>query len=444
MASTHNAFTFRNGRVLSRRRVAASGAIGLYAAFSSACAGGQTGDEHTDTGDIIQELSGDAERLAASGSLPNSASSDGWEFGWKLYGEEAGTENTFFSPYSISVASAMLVAGAGGQTKTEIQSALEFSSEGDIFNQAWNSVAQALEARNRPGSEEANAQALRVTNDLWLAPAFRPLPAFLDTLSAYYGASTFLAPFDTDPEAARQAINDKIADDTEQLIPDLLPQNSVNDAVFVLTNAIYFKANWVSEFAPSATADAPFTALTGASAVVPMMHTTYTANHVSTADYEAISLPYDHNELELVAVMPTEGTFTAFAEALTASSIRSITDSLEPAYVALSFPKISIDGNVPLKARLQALGMASAFEPANADFTAIGSNIYISDAFHQAKLVIDEKGTEAAAATAIVGVATSLPPEPIAAVFDHPFVFFIRDIQTNALLFVGQYVTPGD
>ncbi|MEY2931049.1 MAG: hypothetical protein RL033_1798, partial [Pseudomonadota bacterium] len=158
--------------------------------MSLGCGGGQTGDEQTgDNGTLLQELRGTAQRVAANGNLPNAASSDTWDFGWKFYHEEASPEaNAFFSPYSISVASSMLVAAARGETKTEIDAALSFSGDtGPAFHQARNDVALALEGRNRPGTEQTNAQALRVSNDLWLEPSFRPASEYLDTLSAYYG-----------------------------------------------------------------------------------------------------------------------------------------------------------------------------------------------------------------------------------------------------------------
>lgn len=411
------------------------------AALAIGCGdGGQTGDEH---GGPIQELKGTAQRLSASGSLPNSASADGWEFGWRFYAEEATPEeNAFFSPYSISVASSMLIAGAAGETKAEMQEALSFSTEGDAFHQARNSVAQALAARNRTATEEVNAQTLRVTNDFWMDPEFRPTSSFLDTLSAYYGASAFLAPFATEPETARLAINDKVATDTEQLIPDLLPPNSItNDVAFVLTNALYFKARWQTEFPKSATADEPFQAQSGASVNVPMMRTELSAGHFSGAAYEAVALPYQQNELELVAIMPAEGSFDAFVDGLTAEAVARIQGELEPAYLDLRFPKLDIKAKVPLKERLQALGMQQAFEQ-GADFSALAPNVYISDAFHDATISIDEEGTVAAAATAFVGVVVSAPPTPMPVVFDHPFVFFVRDIETNALLFVGHYANP--
>jgi serpin B len=408
--------------------------------------GGQTGDEHTESGNgVIEELTGTAQRLAASGDLPNSASADGWDFGWKFYEAEADpTQNTFFSPYSISVASSMLIAGAAGGTKTEMQAALEFSTDGDAFHRARNSVAQALDARNRTATADQNAQTLRVVNDFWLDPSFRPLPSFLDTLSAYYGASAYLAPFGTDAEAARAAINEKVATDTEGLIEDLLPENSVNEAVFVLTNALYFKARWQYQFFPDSTAQEPFTLQSGASVTVPMMHTQLlSAAQVVSDDYTAIAVPYDRHELELVAIMPAPGTFDAFVASLDAATVTRITNELEPAAVDLGLPKLTIKAKVPLRERLMELGMLQAFDQGLADFSALSNEAtFISKAFHDATISIDEEGTVAAAATAFVGVPVSAPEVIIPITLDHPFVFFVRDVQSNALLFVGHYAAP--
>ena len=419
-------------------------ALGGSAALLLGCGstGGQTGDEHSGP---IEQLTGATQRLAASGSLPNSASADGWSFAWKLYAAEADpAENTFFSPYSISVASSMLIAGAAGETKAEMQDALDFSNDGDAFHQARNGVAQALEARNRTATSEQNAQTLRVVNDLWLEPTFRPLPTFLDTLSSYYGASVYLAPFATDPAAARLAINDKVATDTEQLILDLLPDTAIDEqTAFVLTNALYFKARWNLPFDARQTADAPFAAQSGESVPVSMMHTEQITEHVSTDDYEAVTLPYDRGQLELVAIMPRAGTFDGFVQGLGADDVERIAGELEPINIALGFPKLGIESEVPLKDRLLALGMRQAFDDDAADFSALSSApVYISEAFHKATIEIDEEGTVAAAATAFVGVGVSAPPPPIPVTFDRPFVFFIRDVQTNALVFVGHYANP--
>lgn len=383
-------------------------------------------------------------RVSPGGDLPNSASADGWAFGWKFYHEEASPEqNVFFSPYSISTACGMLVAGAAGQTKSEIDTALSFSGNtGADFHQARNSVSQALAQRNHAATQERQAQTLRVSNDLWLQPDFRPTAEFLNTLSAYYGASTFLAPFDTDPEASRLAINDKVASDTEQLIQELLPEGSIDRAVaFVLTNAMYFKARWESEFSKDATADEPFLTASGEQSV-PMMHGYPNGRHYAGSDYEAIALPYFGRELELVAIMPPAGTFDSFVDSLTAQSVSTALSRLTGAALDLRFPKFGIQSDVPLKERLRALGMQQAFQPGAADFSPLSPTpVYISDAFHQAVLSIDEEGTTAAAATALVARDES-EPQFIQVVFDHPFVFFIRDVQTDALLFVGHFATP--
>jgi serpin B len=304
-------------------------------------------------------------------------------------------------------------------------------------------VALALDSRNREGNADRNAQVLRVVNDVWLAPSFRPKASFLDTLSAYYGASSYIAPFDTDPEAARLAINDKIAEDTEQLIEDLLPAGSITpDVAFVLTNALYFKARWQNEFAVSATLSEPFESQSGQSVPVDMMHAELDTSLALTDDYVAVALPYDRNELELVAIMPTAGSFESFVSGLSAEAALAIASELAPGRVRLGFPKLSIEASVPLKSRLQELGMQQAFGD-GADFSALSDGpISISDAFHKATIAIDEEGTVAAAATAFVAIAVSQPPPGTPVTFDHPFVFFVRDVQTNALLFVGHYSAP--
>jgi len=414
--------------------------------LTCACGGGQTGDEQTgDAGSVLQELRGTAKRVSASGSLPNSASKDGWEFGWKFYHEEAKPEqNTFFSPYSISVCTAMLVEGAVGETKNEIDTALSFSNDnGPTFHEARNVIAQALEQRNHAGNENQNEQALHVSNDLWLARGFRPTPTFLNTLSAYYGAGTFLAPFEDDPEAARAAINQKVARDTEQLIDQLLPEGSIVPGVqLVLTNALYFKSRWEGQFTKSLTKNEPFTDFAGAAHDTPMMHGFMSGAHFTGPGYEAIALPYSGGELELVAIMPSPGTFSTFVAGLDADAVATAVTRLQSAELELTFPKLEFTNKVPLDERLSALGMRQAFSD-GADFSGLGApSVFISGAFHQATLKLDEEGTEAAAATAFVAVNTSLPPPPVPVVFDHPFVFFIRDVQSNALLFVGHFAKP--
>jgi serpin B len=419
--------------------------------FALGCAhGGQTGEEADGSGmgkgEVIHEIRGTAERLEATGPEKGPASADNQDFAWRIFAlESTPDQNTVLSPYSISVAAAMLSAGAGGETLSEIREALGFTTEGDAFHAAHNRLLQSLEARNHEGSEETNAQTLKLTNDFWMLPELRPTEAFLDVLSAYYGIGVHLARFDTKPEASRQAINAKVAEDTGQLIDELLPEGSIDAAVvFVLTNAIYFKANWAEEFTPSLTERLPFQTNAGESLETPLMHNaSFEARYEAASDFTAVALPYFGEELELVAIMPTLGTFESFVQGLDAARVESILGGLESGLVDLRFPKFEIEAEVPLKEHLQALGMVQAFSSISADFGLIAPGVYISDAFHDATLILDEEGTEAAAATAFVGSQTSAPIDtPVPLVFDHPFVFLIRDVPTDATLFVGQFVSP--
>jgi len=227
------------------------------------------------------------------------------------------------------------------------------------------------------------------------------------------------------------------------LIDELLPPGSIDpDVIFVLTNAIYFKSRWASPFSVAATEPGPFVTNSDDTAEALLMHQSeFSVPHQITDDYAAVALPYSGRELELVAIMPAAGTFEEFVDGLDAARIEAIRGGLENGYVDLRFPKFEIEASLPLREHLEALGMVQAFSQA-ADFGLIHDDAFISDAFHDATIILDEEGTEAAAATAFVGSWLSAPPPGVPLTFDRPFVFYIRDIPTNAILFVGQYVTP--
>lgn len=432
-----------------------SGNVGLLALSVSyllalGCgSGGQTGDEWADN-EYTREIRGTAQRLVANDADSAQASADNQDFAWRLFALESDSvQNTVFSPYSISVAAAMLSAGAVGETLSEMQTALGFSTEGDAFHGAHNALQQQLESRNREATAESNnqdsqnAQSLRVSNDVWVLPDNLPKEAFLNTLSANYGAGVQLTRFNEEPEASRLAINEKVANDTEQLIDELLPPNSITSKVaMVLTNAVYFKANWLTKFAEAGTQPDAFENNAGETIATDFM-TTETSFRVNRTDnYSAISLPYSGNELELVAIMPTQGTFEAFVQGLNATSVDSIVNDLEESRIRLSFPKFEIKASLPLKDQLIELGMVRAFDENLADFSNVLPGTFIDKVFHDAKIIVNEKGTEAAAATAFISIPSSIPPPGTPIEFNHPFVFLIRDIETNATLFVGQFVQP--
>lgn len=411
------------------------------------CGGGESespdngGADGTDG--VTTVVKSSLERLTPPAGAETVASEDLGQFAWDFYEQVQDTsENFVYSPYSIGVASAMLSAGAAADTLAQIQSALRFSETGDPLHEAHNALSLALSSRNHEGTEEQNAQALRISNDFWMLPALSPSDAFLDPLAQHYGAVVHLAPFDEEPEQSRQAINKKVSEDTGQLIPELLPKGSIDSmVVFVLTNALYFKARWATEFAKAATEPGDFFALDGSTQQVQMMAQTEFHRYLDADGFEAVSLAYDSYELEMVFIVPDAGQFETVAAGLTADEVANIVDSLQQTRLELKLPKLEISSDLPLKTELQAAGMVDAFEEGVADFRYIADNVFISDAFHQARLILDEEGTEAAAATAFVGSTTGEPTdEPVPVTIDRPFVFFIRDIPTGAVLFLGHFV----
>jgi serpin B len=403
--------------------------------------GGQTGDEFNKH---YQRLEGDTERLDIEGPAVGSASQELLEFAWAFY-LQAGdqSKNFVYSPYSMTTAASMLYAGAAGNTQAEVGDVFRFSPDGEAFHQARNDLMQYLDARNVEATANRNAQILKVTNDFWMAQRLMVKQDFLNTLSSYYGAPVHV--FDIGSDALRREINAKISADTNDLIPELLPENSILDnTIFVLTNALYFKARWEWEFNKDETMAADFLDIGGETDEVQMMHVSgFDWGHKKVGEVDVVSIPYSGREIEFVAMLPPEGEFESFAAGLNAATVETLTSGLESVNLDLYFPKMDVATEVPLTDELKAAGMIDAWEEDAADFSSLGENhMWLSEAYHQTKIVLDEEGTEAAAATAFVGVDESAPPTPVPVTFNRPFVFFIRDVETQAVLFVGHYTNP--
>lgn len=358
---------------------------------------------------------------------------------------EAKGKNLFFSPHSISMALAMTYAGARGNTEKEMASAMHYDLPQDRLHPALDALDLALESRGA-GEKAADGKGFRlhVTNSLWGAPQISFLSPFLDTLATSYGAGIRLTDFAKDPEAARTAINGWVDAQTEDRIKELLPSGTVTTATrFVLVNAIYFNAAWQTPFEASSTKAGTFHGA-GGDVTGDMMRTGGSFPYAAGDGYQAIALPYAGGELSFVAVLPSdmsafEPTFDAKQATYIASSLASV-----PA-VDLTLPKFKIEGkSFSLRAALRSLGMKDAFDDSAADFSAITTTdkLSISDVIHQAFVSVDEKGTEAAAATAVIGVGSSAAPEKVVQLaFDKPFVFFVRDNATGAVLFMGRVET---
>jgi serine protease inhibitor len=370
------------------------------------------------------------------------------DFALKAFGQigaDADT-NTVFSPYSITLAVALATAGARGTTLTGMEQALSFPLPQDRLHPAFNKLDLLLATKTTGTvhSDGSQSPRLNIVNAVWGQQDFPILPAYLDTLAVNYGAGLRIVDFIHAPEDSRSTINSWVADQTNNRITDLIPQGSLKtDTRIILTNAIWFKADWASPFPAGRTANQPFFNRSGSASAVPFMHHTTTLPYAQSNGCQAIDIPYVDGNLSMLVLMPDPGTFNTFLSTLTPTKLDAVTGQLTNTFVDLSLPKFTFTTAADLNAILSSLGMIDAFDPAKADFSGIDGNrdLFVSSVVHQAFISVDEKGTEAAAATAILFGTTSVPPPPLILTIDHPFLFLVRDRQTGLVLFMGKVVT---
>ena len=353
-------------------------------------------------------------------------------------------ENLFYSPYSISAALAMTYAGANGQTETQMKQAMRFELDEPQLHEAFNALDRALEGRgdNLAEGETGEPFTLEIANSIWGQTGFPFVQGFLDTLAQHYGAGMRLLDFVADAEQARQIINAWVEMITRDRIKDLIPQGVITAATrLVLTNAIYFKASWKTKFDESATAQGPFTKLDGTTVQTDLMHLEDKGFARASGDgWTAAELPYVGDDVSMVVIVPDD--FDAYEGALTGEQLIAVFDSLSPQALTLTMPKFEFEAEFNLNDALKALGMTDAFD-ASADFTGMHEpgGLFIQAVVHKAFVAVDEEGTEAAAATAVIVGETSVP-EFVEFKADRPFLFFIRDRPTNSVLFAGRVLQP--
>jgi serpin B len=430
--------------------VAAVAGLGLLA---GGCSGGNPGDESG--AGVISELRSDAERVTPDMTEATAAAHGEQQFAVSFLHALDAESNVAFSPHSLSTAFAMLTDAAEGETLAEVEQVLYFGKADEAFHRSQDALELGLLARNREAvhteEKRVDAQTLTESNDIWVRNDVPPTSSYLDTLARYYGVGVHQADFPNHPEQARVAINAQVSEETHALIPELLPQNSVTgDTVAVLTNALYFKAPWFA--ALSAPVAGAFQQLDGSIGDVQMLRTATRLRYYRGDGYVSVSLPYYGGELEMQLIVPDTGEYSNVRAALTSDGLASMVTAGTFEHVDLTLPKFEIKSMVPAAEALKSMGVVTAFSKTDAQFPAFASprydNVYVSDVLHQATVSIDEKGTEASAATVIgltgivIAVEMPPPPPPKIVVADHPFFFVIRDNPTGAILFVGQVVAP--
>jgi serpin B len=354
--------------------------------------------------------------------------------------------NLVLSPASIEIALAMTRNGAKGPTRTQMDAVLH-AGEGSTLDTGLNGLDRALTARNghKERGERSGDVAVETANALWAQKGFTFDDVFLGALARDYGAGVNVVDFRADAEAGRTRINTWAAAKTHDKIKDLIPQGAVDpDTRLVLTNAVYFKAPWAQKFAKLGAK--PFTKADGSFADVPTIAGGGTAaggTYGEGEGWKAAELPYLGGELSMVVIVPDD--LAAFEGALDGDRLQAITGALRDPLRKAQLPTFTFRTALSLKEQLGALGMPLAFTD-TADFSAMttADEVWIGDVLHQAFIAVDEEGTEAAAATAVVMVAGAAPraPEGAELIADRPFLFAIRDVPTGAILFLGRVTDP--
>jgi len=351
--------------------------------------------------------------------------------------------NLFLSPYSISTAIAMTAAGAKGKTATQIDRVFSFNLPPASRSPAFAQLTYQL--------TDARGYQLSIANRLWAQKDFPLLPPFVKTTQDFYGAPIESLNFANADEASGK-INAWVAKQTQNQIKDLLSPDDLDSCTrLVLTNAIYFKGNWVTQFDSAETKNQPFTLASGEKQQVNLMFQSDNFGYAEFENLQVLEMPYQGNKLSLVILLPANPDGLPKLEgALTADNLQKWL-SFSQRKVLVDLPKFTFEQSFNLKDVLSKMGMADAFsyQPGVADFSGLSNkeNLFVSDVIHKAFVEVDEKGSKAAAATAVIMCTGERPcPSPLPPQIefraDRPFLFLIRERQSGTILFMGRFANP--
>ena len=357
----------------------------------------------------------------------------------QLVAKEEG--NIFFSPYSISLALAMAYGGARGETATGMARVLGFTLPPERLHPALADLSRHLE---KVGNEAG--QTLSVANAAWLNTSLKVQPEYLKLVGDYYSNEMRQLDF-CQGSRAQKTINDWVAQKTRDRIKDLIPAGVLKcDTMLVLTNAVYFLGEWADKFDQKQTKPGPFWPTPDKKMEAPFMHRTGDYSYNEAEGWQVLELPYREKRLSMLVLLPkTKGALAQEEKGLNPEKLAKLVRDLSPQKLEVTFPRFEVKATYSLNGYLKNLGMSAAFGP-QADFKGITTQhkLWIDLVLHKAWVKVEEKGTEAAAATGVVMTKSAAPvPKPLV-VFkaDHPFLFFIRDRETGFILFWGRLSNP--
>ena len=350
--------------------------------------------------------------------------------------------NLFLSPFSISTALAMTYAGARGNTETQMAETLHVSLSQERLHSAFLMLMEGLQVDLARGGYE-----LSIANALWGQEGYKFHEAFIDITKNYYGAGFKEVDFVKNTELTRQTINRWIEGKTKDKIKELIKPGILTELTrLVLTNAIYFKGRWMSQFKKESTKPEPFQLVSGDKAQVPMMNQAKEFNYSENETVQILEMPYEGDKLSMVIFLPKEKKgIRELENLLKAENLKDWLSTLRKREVIVSLPRFKMTSEFLLNEALKSLGMADAFDMKLADFSGMTPDpvgLYIYKVIHKAFVDVNEEGTEAAAATVVVMTPTGMPePKPVFRA-DHPFIFVIRDIRSGSILFIGRVMDP--
>ena len=369
-------------------------------------------------------------------SLVDSLNDFSFEFYNKLLEGDDG--NIFFSPYSIFVALSMAYEGAAGNTADEMQNILNILQNDSVTQSSFGRIYNLL-------NQNQNGYTINTANAFWTHQDYQFLNSYLKLLENYYMAEANVLDFSKNVEAA-EMINTWIEEQTNDKIKDMIKSDMLSDITkLVLTNAIYFKGLWEKQFDPDATYETDFEITNDQTVKIDMMSYTgddSTFNYTETEDLQILELQYQGNDLSMIILLPKENNISIAESALNAKNLTNWRNDLEENEIIVKIPKFKFKTEYTLNDVLKNMGMNDAFSPGAADFSKMDRtrDLFISKVLHKAFIEVNEEGTEAAAATAIVmelGVAMSTEFNA-----DHPFLFLIQHKETGTILFLGKVTDP--
>ena len=362
--------------------------------------------------------------------------------------ENAPEGNLFVSPYSISTAMAMTWAGARGRTAEQMAEVMRFGVPDSEVHSLFGSIQMKLGEGYRREYVQGTGDplTLEVANAIWAQEDYELLDDYVSTVRGDYRAEARNLDFTSDPDGSRETINAWVEEKTRGRIRDLLGPGSIDPYTrLVITNAVYFKGSWRDPFEESATREGSFTTAAGEEVTVPMMHQTESFPYLEADGCRAVELPYADNSSSMICLLP-DGDINEFEQALTEQRLIDIITRLRSTEVELAMPSFEFTSQFGLSDVLKTMGMTMPFDSQEADFSGMTGRreLYISAVIHKAFVKVDEEGTEAAAATAVVMALTSAAPEPepIVLSLDRPFLFLIHDKITGSVLFMGRVADP--